>query len=358
MASAFFLEDSASTNLLIKLPGTRCNLTCDYCYEHMKGITDVPRGFVMPSDVVDFVRKSDMPINIVFHGGEPLLASVDYFSAMLSALRPLKEKIKAFQIQTNGTLINQRYIDLFWKKFADLSIEISVSLDGNAKMNSLRKSCGHETFSQVVKAFDLLNQNGISAGVLSVIHKDTLSNAQEYIEFIASIPNVRFVKLNPLHLVDENGFLQKNSISPTEFSKFVIDVFSHYLNKQLFEKFPIEPCLSILQVLSGVDTHYCNFSKRKCHNFICLYPDTTMSICDSLPYSDFLISSMQERHKPLQKVKGLIEACSNCEIKNFCKGGCIGIRYLFRQSPELQEEYCKSKKMLYNYFSQIVREVN
>lgn len=79
MASAFSLEDSTSINLLIKLPGTRCNLTCEYCYEHMKGITDIPRGFVMPSLVVKFIEKSDLPVNIVFHGGEPLLAPVDYF---------------------------------------------------------------------------------------------------------------------------------------------------------------------------------------------------------------------------------------------------------------------------------------
>lgn len=324
----------------------------------MKGITDIPRGFVMPSHVVKFIEKSDLPVNIVFHGGEPLLAPVDYFFSMLSALRPLKGKIKAFQIQTNGTLINQRYIDLFWKEFADLSIEISISLDGNADMNSLRKSCGYETFSQVVKAFDLLNQNGISAGILSVIHKGTLSQAKEYIDFIASIPNVRFVKLNPLHLVDENGCLQKNSISPTEFSRFVIDVFSHYINRQLFEKFPIEPCLSVLQVLSGLNTHYCNFTKRKCSNFVCLYPDTTMSLCDSLPYSDFIISSLQDRHIPMQKTQKFLDDCSVCTIKDFCKGGCIGIRYLFRKSPGLLEEYCKSKKMLYDFFSQIAKEVN
>ncbi len=353
----FMLDDSLSLNLLVKLPGTKCNLSCDYCFERQKGIWDIPGEFVSAEQIKRFICSSDLPINLVFHGGEPLLAPPMYFASLLSSLRQVKNKIKVVQIQTNGTLLTQEFINLFWKEFSDFPIEISLSLDGNAEMNVFRKSHGKETFSDVVKAFELLDQNGISAGLLSVIHKNTLSLSTQYIDFISSLHNVRFVKLNPLHLISARGELLQNSISPTEFATFVINVFNHYINVGLYERFPLEPCLSIMQTLSGVDTHFCNYSSRKCSNFVCLYPDDSLSLCDSLPFSGFSFSNHQERKEKMQILSPMLNKCTHCSIFNFCKGGCLGIRHLFKGSAALQNDYCKSKRILFDFFSSFIKEV-
>lgn len=353
----FLVGDSPSINLLVKLPGTKCNLSCDYCFEHKKGISEIPGQFVSAELIKRTICDSDIPVNLVFHGGEPLLASPSFFSSLLCSLRPIKNKIKAVQIQTNGTLLTQQFIDLFWGEFSDFSIEISISLDGDARMNVFRKTHETETFSKVMATFRLLDQNGISAGLLSVIHRNTLPLFKEYIDFISSIPNVRFVKLNPLHLVSSRGDLLHHSIAPSEFALFVMNVFKRYIDLKLYERFPMEPCLSIMQTLSGVDTHYCNYSNRKCSNFICLYPHGSLSLCDSLPFAEFSFSRLQERKTKLYPIMPLLNECSRYSINNFCKGGCLGIRYMLKKSSSLLNDYCESKRILFEFFSHFIKEV-
>ena len=119
----------------------------------------------------------------------------------------------------------------------------------------------------------------------------------------------------------------------------------------------MEPCLSIMQTLSGVDTHYCNYSNRKCSNFICLYPHGSLSLCDSLPFAEFSFSRLQERKTKMHAIMPLLNECSRCSIINFCKGGCLGIRYMLKNSASLLNDYCESKKILFEFFSHFIKEV-
>lgn len=350
------LGDSPSINLIVKLSGTRCNLQCDYCFEKRKSISSPQDGFVSIQQIEKFIQNSESPINLVFHGGEPLLAPPSFFREMLNSLRLQKNRIKSVQIQTNGTLLSQELIDVFWKEFSDYSIEIAISLDGNETMNALRVSQGKESFSQVMRAFQLLEKNGISAGVLSVIHRNSLPMYKAFIDFISSIPNVKFLKLNPLHLLSEDASLLPDSISPSEFAYFVINLFSCYVNSKLYERFPIEPCLSIIQRISGCDTHYCNYSNRKCTNFICLYPNGTMSLCDSLPYDGFSFTELQKKKSVAKSIVPLLDVCSTCNLFDFCKGGCLGIRFSMMISEQLQKDYCLSKRILHDFFLGFIRE--
>lgn len=339
------------------MPGTSCNLSCEYCFEHKKGIKNKPGSCVSLSSIRRVIDESKLPVNIVFHGGEPLLASADYYRQLLSGLRASSKKIKAVQLQTNGTLLTQKLIDLFWNEFADLNIEISISLDGNEEMNKYRRQGVQGTWQTVVDAFHLLKDNDIYAGLLSVIHRDTLLYPKEYVNFLDSLSNIRFVKLNPLHLVDSTNKLCQNSVSPMEYAEFVITVFKFYVEKRLYKKFPMEPCLSIIQSLLGLNTHYCNYNNRKCINFVCLYPDDRMSLCDSLPYTDFRIRKLDDRQNAAKYLNEKMKKCLNCRIVEFCHGGCMGIRYLFKDCPDLLKDYCASKEYLYFAFSDFLRNL-
>ena len=186
--------------------------------------------------------------------------------------------------------------------------------------------------------------------MLSVVHRESLSAFSEYVDFIESIPNLRFVKLNPLHAITETGETSKSSISPVEFASFVISVFSRYVEKGLYHRFPIEPCLSAIQVLSGVNTHFCNYSFRKCTNFVCLYPDGSTSLCDSLPFFELSLDSPAIHPSLHNQFNKLFQQCIDCDIADFCHGGCLGIRCLFGNSTEHLSNYCQSKRMLRDFF--------
>ena len=87
----------------------RCNLSCKYCYEgnnKLAASMDIKTADKTIEFICKTIKKVDENINVIFHGGEPLLEYdlIKYF------IKSLKENIDTrrinFGITTNGTIIN------------------------------------------------------------------------------------------------------------------------------------------------------------------------------------------------------------------------------------------------------------
>ena len=72
--------------VLVKLVGARCNLACTYCYYLDK--IDLHKGkhaHSMPENILEeYIKQhidatTDDIVQFSWHGGEPLLAGIDYF---------------------------------------------------------------------------------------------------------------------------------------------------------------------------------------------------------------------------------------------------------------------------------------
>lgn len=106
----------------------RCNLNCSYCY-YFNGLDNSfkSKPAAMTTDVVeqvvDFLLQGikDYSIDllgITLHGGEPMLLNKSSFDAICNILHTrLKAKLKKFILilQTNATLINDEWIEIFKK---------------------------------------------------------------------------------------------------------------------------------------------------------------------------------------------------------------------------------------------------
>lgn len=353
-------------NLIVKTAGNTCNINCEYCFEQAK---DVSHESITANVLRGFLERIETTCSLVFHGGEPLIIGKSKFSDLLDVVREYyPKKIVAVRIQTNGTLIDEAWLDLFYSDYSDLDIEIAISLDGNEYMNHLRVDyLGNSTFFAVRRAFELLEKKGKKAGILTVISKSSLRYYREYIDFIASIPNVSFVKINALFNLEKN-MLTFDSITPMEYALFIINSGVYYIEMKLYKKLAIEPFLSILQRVNNMESRYCNYSGRKCYNYISLYPDGSVGPCDCFSINDFYITNVNEKNnislkefiesaiqnKSGMMLNNIVDECSDCDIKSFCNGGCISQRYYFRNNIELKNEYCEAKHKLYNFFRKFV----
>ncbi|GIF63849.1 hypothetical protein Ais01nite_18840 [Asanoa ishikariensis] len=152
---------------ILKLHGW-CNLSCDYCYIYEmadRSWRDRPRGMSTATveqtarRIGEHAAAHDLgAVNIVLHGGEPLLAGPDGIAHAVDAIRhatPAGVDL-TFRMQTNGTLLTDRVLD----RLLDLDVMVSISLDGNRSGNRHRRDAsGRESYDAVVRGIERLRQD-------------------------------------------------------------------------------------------------------------------------------------------------------------------------------------------------------
>ncbi|MBR0167800.1 MAG: radical SAM protein [Synergistaceae bacterium] len=107
--------------MMIKPVSSRCNLHCEYCYYSGKSHLLNIEPEIMSRDVLEaFTRQNiamhgrEAVIEFAWHGGEPLLAGIEFFREALSLQRKYggSRKIRN-TLQTNATLLDDEYCEFF-----------------------------------------------------------------------------------------------------------------------------------------------------------------------------------------------------------------------------------------------------
>jgi uncharacterized protein len=121
--------------VMAKPVGSRCNMACRYCYYLGKGRYSMhEKQTVMSRPVLEkmirqLIKSSPGPaVSIVWHGGEPTLAGLDFYKEAMSIER--KYLPRGWQIwnnlQTNAVLIDGAWCDFLRENHWD----VGVSIDG------------------------------------------------------------------------------------------------------------------------------------------------------------------------------------------------------------------------------------
>lgn len=132
-------------NIVFKI-SERCNLKCDYCYFFFGGDETWKKHPPLVSrkvieDLGSFAARAAREhqlekIQLILHGGEPLLMSQPRFAEMCETLRACEDGFQFhFGLQTNGVLIDDGWIDLFER----FHISAGISLDGPPPVNDLHR---------------------------------------------------------------------------------------------------------------------------------------------------------------------------------------------------------------------------
>jgi uncharacterized protein len=162
---------------------SRCNLSCTYCYVYeMKdqGWRGLPKG--MSAQVADRTvdriaehveRHGLSSVDVILHGGEPLLAGPDWLTGLVGSLRTRVPAQVNVALQTNGTLLDHPMLAALKR----LRIKVGVSLDGDAKATGRhrRYANGGNSFEAVAAGLALLQTpefRDCYSGILCTIDVD------------------------------------------------------------------------------------------------------------------------------------------------------------------------------------------
>lgn len=231
---------------------SRCDLACDYCYMYeLADQTWRERPRRMSEEIAkqtafrigEHALAHQMPaVDLILHGGEPLLAGRDLISLLVTATREQAgpDVLVNARLQTNGVGIDDSYLQLF----RDLDIRVGVSLDGTAEAHNRHRrfASGRGSHAAVVAGLRKLTgapYQELFAGLLCTIdlHNDPIATYQS----LASLgpPKIDFLLPHGTWTAPPPGRIA--GAGETPYADWLIEIFDHWYPKpetgiRLFEE--------------------------------------------------------------------------------------------------------------------------
>lgn len=146
-----------------------CNLSCSYCYAEVErpGRNFPLFSLEMCQRTMDIVAEhSRKPhIQIIFHGGEPLLQSAQWYEAactMVKSTLAAAGKTCEFGLQSNLTLLRDEHVEVFVRH----RVSIGTSVDGPQAVHDAVRG----KFASTVRNVHRLMEAGVFSGAIAVLH--------------------------------------------------------------------------------------------------------------------------------------------------------------------------------------------
>ncbi|SHG26030.1 cyclophane-forming radical SAM/SPASM peptide maturase GrrM/OscB [Bradyrhizobium erythrophlei] len=204
-----------------------CNIDCAYCYLPDRAN---PRQTMELSTVGEVARlifdsrllKHDL--DIVWHAGEPLTLSPDYYAQAIGIIeRRRSQGVDVhYGIQTNATLIDDNWIDLFERH----AISVGVSLDGPRDLHDRNRKYrnGAGSHDRAVAGIAKLQARGYPFHFIGVVTTPSLSRGAELVDYYQRFgPTAIGLNIEELEAHNTRSALYDNC-DRTTFERFIGDV--------------------------------------------------------------------------------------------------------------------------------------
>lgn len=370
---------------LTKPVGSVCNLNCTYCYYLDKCRFYGEKQPIMSDEMLEeyikeYIITNEIPeITFVWHGGEPLLAGVEYFRKVVKFQEKhnVNNKVILNSIQTNGTLITDEWCR-FFKKYNFL---VGVSIDGPRDIhNTYRKNkAGFDTFAKVMEGVKLLKKYNVDFNSLTVVNNLSEGRGKEIYNFLKSIgvdfmqflPAVDYLSKTEVYkeravITSPIGDAQMSesvlapwSVSPTGYGQFLIDVFDEWLKADVSKIF-VQLFDMTLCSWCGIEPPLCAY-RESCGTNLAIEHNGDVFSCDHFVFEDNkignikensikeMLQSTQQVQFGLNKRNTLSRECLRCEYYFACKGECPKHRHLDTLDGEKKFTLCEGIKMYYKH---------
>lgn len=353
-------------------PTYACNLACKYCY--LSNETKTPHraelSFILDAllQVRDVMNPNDKKVTtLLWHGGEPLVWGYDNYKSVFEFVENNFNGYKyRHSIQTNLSLIDERFIDLF-KRY---NVSISFSLDGTQDIHDSQRvdKMGNPTFEKIISKYELCREHGINPGCIVVATRKHIGKIAELYEFMAN-KGISF-KLNPIFCAGEaETNNDEYGLTAREYAQMSIELFDLWYNDK-DRRINNQKFVEIASALITKQTTLCVFS-RNCQ-------DSVFAISpygDVFPCGRFCDNSLKDYSYGNIKETSLSEIlrrrhdsevyrreyhinnsdCAKCRYFDICHGGCLHDGYLVNKDFKTRTFLCDAYKMVFPHIEKVLQ---
>ena len=327
---------------------SRCDLACDHCYVYEaadqswrsqpKVISDEVTRRSAQRIAEHASRRGIRAVQVVLHGGEPLLAGVGRMRKIITELRSALRGVCGLdlRIHTNGVRLNEEFCELF----TELGVKVGISIDGDRAANDRhrRYADGRSSYEHVIRAIGLLRTSRyrhLYAGLLCTI--DTANDPVAVYDALIALSPPRIDFLLPHATWDDPPARVPGTDS--QYADWLIGIFDRWLAGG--RPVGIRTFESILSTLTGGGnlTEALGLAPS---SLAVIETDGAYEQVDSLkvafdgaPATGLNVFEhaldLVEEHPGIvarqQGLAGLCQTCRECPVVTSCGGGLYAHRY-------------------------------
>ena len=344
--------------VMLKPAGAHCNLACKYCYylEKNKLYPTAQRHLMSDEMLEQFTREyievqTMNQVLFTWHGGEPLLRSIDFYRKALS----LQQKYAGGRhidniIQTNGTLLTDEWCEFF----AQNHWLVGISIDGPQPDHDHYRltAAGKPSWQKVMQGIKLLKKHGVEWNAMAVVNAYNVNHPLEFYRFFKE-NGCQFLQFTPIverltrhedgrtlaSLADKNEIsLSEASVAPEQWGYFLCAIFDEWVRKDVGKIF-VEIFDCTLANWMGVSPGICAYSKEcghagvmehngdvySCDHFV--FPEYKLGNIRDHSLIDMLYGKQQQEFSRL-KHSSLPRQCKECDMEFACHGECPKNRFM------------------------------
>lgn len=366
---------------MTKPVGSTCNLNCTYCYYLDKERFYGNKQETLPYSLLDtyikeYIETNQVPVvSFVWHGGEPLLAGIDFYKKVIEFQAKYNPTGKTIEnaIQTNATLINDDWCRFFKKN----NFLVGVSIDGPKSIHDTYRlnKAGFSSFDRTIRGIELLKKHKVEFNTLTVVNNLSEGEGRKIYKFLKSIgsqymqflPAVDFISDKSIAdrpiivspLIDNVSSLAPWSVSSTGYGQFLIDVFNEWVVNDVGSYY-IQIFDLTLGSWFGYEPSVCSYCET-CGNNIAVEHNGDVYSCDHFVYPEHNIGNIKEKsiseilssNKQIEfginKRNTLSRECLRCEYYFACGGECPKHRHILTLDGEKKFALCDGIKMYYKH---------
>ena len=344
--------------VMLKPAGAHCNLACKYCYylEKNKLYPTAQRHLMSDEMLEQFTREyieaqTMNQVLFTWHGGEPLLRSIDFYRKALS----LQQKYAGGRridnvIQTNGTLLTDEWCEFF----AQDHWLVGISIDGPQPDHDHYRltAAGKPSWKKVMQGIKLLKKHGVEWNAMAVVNAYNANHPLEFYRFFKE-NGCQFLQFTPIverqtrhedgrtlaSLADKDEIpLSEASVAPEQWGYFLCAIFDEWVRKDVGKIF-VEIFDCTLANWMGVSPGICAYSKECGHAGVMEHNGDVYS-CDHFVFPEYKLGNIRdhslidmlygEQQQEFSRLKhsSLPRQCKECDMEFACHGECPKNRFM------------------------------
>lgn len=344
--------------VMLKPAGAHCNLACKYCYylEKTKLYPTAQRHLMSDEMLEQFTREyieaqTMNQVLFTWHGGEPLLRSIDFYRKALS----LQQKYAGGRridnvIQTNGTLLTDEWCEFF----AQNHWLVGISIDGPQPDHDHYRltAAGKPSWKKVMQGIKLLKKHGVEWNAMAVVNAYNVNHPLEFYRFFKE-NGCQFLQFTPIverltrhedgrtlaSLADKDEIsLSEASVAPEQWGYFLCAIFDEWVRKDVGKIF-VEIFDCTLANWMGISPGICAYSKECGHAGVMEHNGDVYS-CDHFVFPEYKLGNIRdhslidmlygEQQQEFSRLKhsSLPRQCKECDMEFACHGECPKNRFM------------------------------